>query len=104
MNAGIGVGETAGALFKIGGAVGIGTLGKVSLSGIGTVTGATLGAGLLVGRVVVRGDVCPVRIGALVGVRKLVLPVWAEASATVITHDATIPRYLILFIKFPFVN
>jgi hypothetical protein len=98
----------AGALFRIGGAVAAGTVDRVSLSGSGTIgvlAGRTLGAGLLVGTVVVaRWLVLLVCVGTVVIPRWPVLLVWAEASATVIRHDATIPRYLILFIKFPLVN
>jgi hypothetical protein len=52
VRAGTGVAETAGALFRIGAAVGAGTLGMVWLSG--TLLGCTLIAGLAAGTVVVR--------------------------------------------------
>jgi hypothetical protein len=72
---GTGVTETAGTLFIIGGEVGTGTAGKVSLSGRLPVR--TPGVGLVVGPVV---------------------PVWplvlvcAEANDSVITDDATIAK------------
>src|ERR1700704_3344413 len=69
---GMGVGEKAGVLFRIGAAVGTATLRMVSLSGSGTtgvLAGRTVGAGLLV--------------GTGVALRWSILLVWPEANATV---------------------
>jgi hypothetical protein len=96
---GIGVGETAGALFRIGGAVGVGTVCMVSLSG-SKVTGRTVAAGCTVGAALTVG--AGLLVGTVIVPRWPNLLVWAEAKATVITHATAIPKHLIIFIKSSF--